>query len=197
MILFSPVSPEGTVSISPNYTVANVSDNVTFTCSAQGGPNNIFQWQHNDLALDFTTASIMIANIAISDGGNYTCTVSNAAGSDNEIAVLNILPRITTPPVNIETTNGSLDEFFCEAEGFPALNVTFERGNASNSNTTIDLSSTVERDDVNNTVTATLAFSPVTFGDEGSYRCIASPLFPVEDSLDLVVSDTESAILTS
>ena len=172
-------------------------DNVTFTCSAQGGPNNIFQWQHNNLSIDFTTASITIANITISDGGDYTCIVSNVAGSENETALLNILPRITTPPVNIETTNGSLVKFFCEAEGFPAPNITFQRENASNPNATLQLSSTVERDNANNTVIATLTFSPVTFGDEGNYTCIASPLFPVEVSIDVVVIDTESAILTS
>ena len=185
-MLFFPhaVSPEGTVSVTPNYTIAEVGDNVTFTCSAQGGPNNIFRWEHNNSFLTFESATITIENVTVADGGDYMCTVSNAAGVDNATATLFIRPRITTLPVDIQTDNDSVVEFICEAEGFPTPNITWERVETA-TNTTLN-------------TTGFLTFSPAVFGDEGTYQCVATSLITVQSmntTIELTVS--ELAILTS
>lgn len=184
MLHFSyAVSPEGTVSVTPNYTIVEVGDSVMFTCSAQGGPNNTFQWEHNNSILS-TSAAITIENVTVADGGDYICTVSNAAGMDTATAMLFIRPRITTLPVDMQTNNGSVVEFTCEAEGFPTPNITWERVE-TDTNTTLN-------------TTGFLTFSPAEFGDEGSYQCVATSLITVRSlNTTMELTALELAILTS
>ena len=88
-VFFIPVSPDGSVSVNPSVLLINQTDNVTFTCGAMGGPGNSFQWSHNgqDLSGE-TTSTLTLTNISASDDGNYTCTVSNSAGSGSDVAML-------------------------------------------------------------------------------------------------------------
>ena len=88
-LLVLSVSPDGSVSVNPSVLLANQTDNVTFTCGAMGGPGNTFQWSHNgqDLSGE-TTSTLTLTNISASDDGNYTCTVSNSAGSGSDVAML-------------------------------------------------------------------------------------------------------------
>ena len=41
------VSPGGSVAVSPEMVIADVGGTVTFNCSAQGGPDNTYQWQND------------------------------------------------------------------------------------------------------------------------------------------------------
>lgn len=53
----------------------------TLNCLASGGPNNTFSWfVDGQLIQNETATSLILYQV---DGGEYTCTVSNAAGSDN------------------------------------------------------------------------------------------------------------------
>ena len=83
------VSPDDSVSVNPSVLLVNQTDNVTFTCGAMGGPGNSFQWSCNgqDLSGE-TTSTLTLTNISASDDGNYTCTVSNSAGSGSDVAML-------------------------------------------------------------------------------------------------------------
>ena len=83
------MSPEDSVTVEPSPALLNQTDNVTFTCVAMGGPGNSFQWSHNgqDLSGE-TTSTLTLTNISTSDDGNYTCTVSNSAGSGSDVAML-------------------------------------------------------------------------------------------------------------
>ena len=152
------VSPGQTVSISPRNATVSTGDNVTLTCSALGGPNNTFAWEHEAIAINVTTASLTIYNISVSEGGDYRCTVSNPAGSGSAIATVFIQP-IITPPSDIFTANGSSIEFVCEADGIPTPNVTWQRIEAGR-NTTVSLNNMY-------------SISPAVFGDEGDYQCVA------------------------
>ena len=61
-------------------------DNLTLTCTASGGPNNMFYWFKDDEFLDQSTDGVLnIADITATDGGMYECVVNNTAGgiSDN------------------------------------------------------------------------------------------------------------------
>ena len=149
-----------TIAVSPsNTSIAMRNDNVTFTCDAQGGPGNLFQWQRNGANLDEMTQPILqLTSVDASDGGEYTCVVSNAAGNDSTVFILYIHPYIVTDPqLQILAANDAQASFTCEAMGFPDPSyrwmknedLEFERFNQS------------------------LTFSPVMFGDEGTYQCAA------------------------
>ena len=115
------MSPEGSVSLSLEMVIADVGRNVTFSCSVQGGPDNEYQWWHNGGNLIGETNTILtIGNIDAVNGGNYTCVVSNAAGNYSATATLYVVPTIVTQPADILTRNGTVVNFSCEAESFPA-----------------------------------------------------------------------------
>ena len=143
--------------------IAVVGGTVTFTCSAQGGPDNTYQWQKDgeDL-MNETDTTLTVSNISAMNGGSYTCVVSNAAGNDSATAVLYVEPIIVTQPTDILTRNGTVVNFTCVAESFPDPEYTWEKYNdESGSYDTVSHSSVFE-------------FTPAVFGDEGSYRCVAS-----------------------
>ena len=147
---------------------------MTFTCSAQGGPGNEFQWQRNGGDLENETlANLTVANISASEGGSYTCVVSNAAGDDSATATLYVQPYIETQPEDVLTTNGSEVNFTCEAESFPDPEYQW-----------IDAERTVVGND------SLLVFSPAVFGDEGSYTCRVT----VESVNGLIGSITSDAV---
>ena len=83
------MSPVGSILVNPSVLLVNQTDNVTFTCGAMGGPGNSFQWSHNgqDLSGEITS-TLTLTNISASDDGNYTCTVSNSAGSGSDVSML-------------------------------------------------------------------------------------------------------------
>ena len=174
------MSPEGSVAVSPEMVIADVGGTVTFTCSAQGGPDNTYQWQNDgeDL-MNETDATLIVSNITAMNGGNYTCVVSNAAGNDSVTAVLYVEPIIVTQPTDILTRNGTVVSFTCAAESFPAPEYTWEKY--------------IEETDSFDTVSSgpVLEFTPAVFGDEGSYRCVAS--LPVDTSRN---ATSQLAILT-
>ena len=151
------------MAVSPEMVIADVGGTVTFNCSAQGGPNNTYQWQNDgeDL-MNETDAALIISNVAAMNGGNYTCVVSNTAGNDSATAVLYVEPIIVAQPTDILTRNGTVVNFTCAAESFPAPEYTWEKSNEENSSFDRVSSGPV------------LEFTPAVFGDEGSYRCVAS-----------------------
>jgi hemicentin len=96
------VSPGDTVTVSPNPALVNQTDNVTFTCGSLGGPGNSFAWSSNgQIVWGATDSSLTISNVTASDGGNYTCEVTNSAGSGSDAA------HLTTLTVGLRNANQS------------------------------------------------------------------------------------------
>ena len=157
------MSPEGSVAVSPSMEISSIRGSVAFSCSAQGGPDNGYQWQYDGVVLmDETNTTLTIDDIRAVNGGNYTCVVSNAAGSDSATAALYVAPAIVTQPTDILTRNETVVNFTCEAESFPAPTYQWEKYDEIMATFIIVGSNPV------------LGFSPAVFGDEGSYRCVAS-----------------------
>jgi len=157
------VSPDGSVAVTPAVEIITIRENVTFSCLAQGGPDNEYQWQHDGVDLmNKTINTLNIDNIGAVNGGSYTCVVSNAAGSDSATSTLYVAPTIVTQPADILIRNGTVVNFTCEAESFPAPEYQWEKYDE-----TMGTFVRVGSDPV-------LEFSPAVFGDEGRYRCVAS-----------------------
>lgn len=66
-----------------------MTDNITFTCQSQAGPNLNYNWLFNDGQLPddvmVNDTQLMIQNVTYLLGGTFTCVVMNVAGvgSDN------------------------------------------------------------------------------------------------------------------
>ena len=78
-------------SVAP-YNVAIMGNNTYFqggqlelSCSSEGGPELEYTWTFSGVMIDNANTSMLtIANLATSNGGNYTCNVSNNAGYDSK-----------------------------------------------------------------------------------------------------------------
>lgn len=130
-----------------------------------GGPDNLYQWFKNSTALaDENMTTLTLIEVTPADGDEYTCVVTNAAGSANDSISLNINPAITGNPLSVDVTSGENVTLTCEAEAFPEPTYQWTYSNG----TEISLSN------VEGVETDTLQFLPAMFGSEGSYICITS-----------------------
>ena len=159
----SPVSPEGSVVVSPINETFNQGDNVTFTCSACGGPGKTFQWLRNGTELiNETSEMFVIFGITFMDGDEYTCMVSNAAGNESISTFPFVRPEIILNPIDMSTSNGSFIMIVCDAEAFPPPEFQWVHVGG-------DIGSNIVGESTN-----MLVFSLVLFGDEGDYFCMAT-----------------------
>ena len=124
----------------------------------------MFQWQRNGMDVTGGQQSTLELNsVSATDGGEYTCVVSNAAGNDSINTTLYIRPYFTTQPMSVSTEAGQNETLTCEAEGFPEPTIQWFRDNGA------DFGMNVTGMD-----TSDLMFTPVQFGDEGDYYCTAT-----------------------
>ena len=57
-------------------------DDLLLTCTASGGPNNMFYWFKDDVYLDGINDDILnITDVTADDGGLYECLVNNTVGN--------------------------------------------------------------------------------------------------------------------
>ena len=88
------MSPFPSVDIQPQNATTEKGESPMFNCSANGGPNNQFQWFKNDTEI-FSSDSkyeikdegnylsiLTINNIVGGEQGTYKCIVNNSAGDD-------------------------------------------------------------------------------------------------------------------
>ena len=188
--------------------VADVGGEVNLMCNVQGGPNNIFVWKKDSEVLENeTTDTLQLTNVAVSDAGVYTCTVTNAAGYSSDYTQLYIAPNIITAPENETASVSESVTFSCVAEGAPVPDIVWEyegppsteessgsaSGSASASSSTSGSSDTSVPGEVNTTVngsrvTSMLTIYPVQYNNYGVYRCVAN-------SISLVRSTSTEAVL--
>lgn len=87
------MSPSGSVSIPPvSSTTVSGGDNITITCTAQGGPGNTFAWIHSGNTINnggrfiIESSTLTVTDVIGADFGTYTCMASNLAGSGTATA---------------------------------------------------------------------------------------------------------------
>ena len=147
-------------------------NDITLMCTSFGGPNNFFQWEMNGNTIG-NNSILEVMNIDASSGGSYTCTVSNAAGSGFASTILYVAPYVVTPLEEVILTfSGSSFNLTCEADGFPAPIISWDR------NTTDEVVS-------NETL---LEILTIMFGQEGVYRCLATTIINGIDYKDSAVT---------
>ncbi len=138
LILIPTVSPESSVTIVPNTINSFQGEIQNFTCSAMGGPGNMFSWikvYDNAIVGDMSNLTVNVNGAA--DGGQYRCEVSNQAGNDSQVAILNgmskirspmifvvdclfaVGPIIDTPPSSVNVSTSDSSTLTCVASGSP------------------------------------------------------------------------------
>ena len=81
------VSPEGTVVTSEEIIITFNNSSVSVTCSAEGGPNNLYQWREQGELISYNS-ELHFQSITGSDGGVYQCIVVNEAGYGTALTYL-------------------------------------------------------------------------------------------------------------
>ncbi len=108
----------------PASRTAAPGQSVTFSASVTGNPTPTFQWNKNGSPVAGATgASFTLPNVVSDDGGSYTVTATNPAGSvTSNAATLTVTnaPVITTQPVSQVVTAGGNATFTVAATGTPA-----------------------------------------------------------------------------
>ena len=99
---YSLVSPEGSVQLI-NETLTKQGGTFSLECRAEGGPNNQHVWYHKGVLLVDTsvltitsssndTHSVSILSVSNVDAathkGDYTCNVTNIAGSESKTSTV-------------------------------------------------------------------------------------------------------------
>ncbi len=78
------------MTVMPKITNSAQGDSVAFTCSALGGPRNMFLWTRLYNSFVVGNMSSLTVNVSsATDGGQYRCNVTNLAGNDSDTATLN------------------------------------------------------------------------------------------------------------
>ena len=157
------VAPTGSVSITPDNQVFEQGTNATLTCNNRGGPNSTITWKVDGDPLSVTGSHQISVFVNASSGGNYTCTVINAAGNESDSTMLFVHPLIVrNPDPLIAVTNGTNVGVTCDAESFPDPMYEW-----------IALHSSAREQITDTDSRNVLQFNPVLFGDEGTYVCRA------------------------
>ena len=166
-----------------NQTVSYL-ESATFTCTADGGPNNMFRWMKgNDLSvlmnMPFNVADIMdsleyvVTNSSqlsitdttgVDDGGVYTCIVINEAGYDTASITLYVSPVILLDPMDLFVEYGNTVNLTCEADSHPSPMYQWEKLNR-----TTDIFEAIEEE-----TTTTLLFPSIEYESYGRYRCVVT-----------------------
>ena len=147
----------------PDDAIYSRGDDVTLICTAMGGPDNVFQWMDSSNAVVESSSTLTLANVTATDGGEYTCMVSNAGGVSSASTSVFISPYFIVEPQDVGGASGTMVTLTCMAEAFPAPTYQWSRvGMATISSTATGESS------------ETLVFNSLAVGDEGDYICNAT-----------------------
>ncbi|KAG8178107.1 hypothetical protein JTE90_017454 [Oedothorax gibbosus] len=119
-------------------------------------------------------SSLILDPVSLNDSGNYTCTASNSAGSDQFTTLLSVKARphwISTPSDTI-TTLGSIISLECVASGSPMPTIKWKKYSGSKSSDLVSLKYVIDEkhQKKNNSL---LRIPSVTYEDAGTYSCEA------------------------
>ncbi|XP_060787017.1 hemicentin-1 isoform X2 [Neoarius graeffei] len=142
----------------------HIGSSVTLSCKAPGVPEPVVTWYRNGQkvnsggSLQLAGQKLTINSMQVSDGGVYTCKVSNPAGHLERTFTLTAHPPLVIEgPAHdsITHTLGSHITLVCDASGIPAPSVSWVK------------------DDVAVGSGSVLSLGPLELSHSGVYSCIA------------------------
>ncbi|KAM9810462.1 hemicentin-1 [Neosynchiropus ocellatus] len=150
-----------------------VGSSVTLRCQANGVPEPEVTWYKNGLqltegnGLKIDRHQLEIVGVQMSDGGSYTCKVSNVVGQVDRTFKLTIyVPPVLDGPLqeSLNATLGSHVALLCEASGVPMPSITWLKdGTPIESSLQWQWSVRGNR----------LELGPLTLSHAGRYTCVA------------------------
>uniref|UniRef100_A0A8C3DQA4 Hemicentin-1 n=1 Tax=Corvus moneduloides TaxID=1196302 RepID=A0A8C3DQA4_CORMO len=155
------------------YVIA-VDQSVTLQCEAEGYPGPEISWHKDGQQITesmrrriLSTGALQILFVQPGDGGRYTCTAANPAGSSTSSTELtvHIPPRIHSTDTQYTVTESSQAVLSCVAEGIPTPTINWRKDNML-LRETVGKYQTVPGGD--------LILDNVVPEDSGSYTCIAT-----------------------
>ena len=177
------VSPLGSVVATPVNRTLSINDTANFTCTAQGGPRNMFRWIKGNFTdpnlsapLDVEEFLYNLRNITsdyflsftvsggAADGGYYTCIAVNEAGYDTDNVNLLVRPQILTNPEEQYAEVGDNVSLSCRADSFPAPNYQWEMMNRTSG----------YFEPLTGQTSYVLTLESISYNQYGMYRCVAT-----------------------
>ena len=193
------MSPSGSIMVDPVNDTVSYHASATFTCTADGGPNNIFRWIKGDdiSVLDGLIPPLNVNDILVSledvvsndyqllldnitgkdDGGIYTCIAINEAGYDTSSITLYVYPEILLHPIDVLVDYGDSVNLTCEADSYPAPMYQWQKMNRIS----------MMFDELDSSV---LLLTSVEYENFGRYRCVVT-----SPELNVLV-DSNTALIT-
>lgn len=156
---------------SPLSGAFDIGDSLTLTCAATtnygtlsitwSGPMPDLQATDTLVSANNRTSSLDISIFNYTFGGLYTCVATNEAGTYEASAIIFVRPVVV--PTMILASDGEPVSLTCEVQSFPNSTIRWEK------QTSLLLFEVVLDE-----LELELQFSPVRFGDQGTYRCVAT-----------------------
>ncbi|KAH9520397.1 Fibroblast growth factor receptor 1 [Bulinus truncatus] len=153
-------------------------------CVARGSPEPTITWYKDNKILNaseritFNKYKVNIADLVLSDAGNYTCVASNSLASLNWTTIVDIIQRVShvpifEPPQNQTVKLGGMAVFKCKiivSDSHP--HIQWVKHFQVNGTYNDSIFQVVQTPSVNNSRPEELILNNVTFADEGKYTCI-------------------------
>ncbi|XP_061153333.1 hemicentin-1 isoform X4 [Syngnathus typhle] len=125
------------VTVAVDEILSGIGETTAMACSVSGIPRPEIRWYKGDLQLQSTSSldidalagTMTIKNTKEVDAGDYTCVATNAAGTSTGKVALDVgdAPKFTQEPLNTAADIGSDVTLACQAQGYPAPQVTWRR----------------------------------------------------------------------
>ena len=173
----------------PRNMLVTTGDNITLSCNATSFGSTSITWTGPSGALmgeqvtgHEVSSSLTLTGVDSRDGGEYTCTATNEAGTDSSTAIVYVRPVVT--PDLLTATRDQMVSFNCTVQDSPMANISWEKMDEFGDFTPLNVSDQILE-------------LTVEFGDMGVYRCVVSTaLFGVLNSSTSLLTG-ELGMLTS
>ena len=158
-----------TITTQPAPQTSAVGGTATFTVAATGNATLVYQWSKDGAPLsDATADTLNLSNIQVSDGGNYTVTITNSVGTITSnpaaLSISGLPPSIAVQPTSRTVAAGAETVFTVTATGSPNLTYQWYLGSNALTDVGTHFGST----------TATLTLIDPQASDAGSYSVIVT-----------------------
>lgn len=178
------IVPLPIITLEPTDIITENEDNATLTCQTTNTGVTSITWTGpmtnvqgiKEVNATSVNSILTLLYLDFSFGGQYTCTATNEAGSVSASAIVFLKP--VAIPEMILTADGSDITLSCLVQSFPNTTIEWEKENAVG--TFVTVPGQFERN---------YTISPVVYGDEGVYRCVANSVeFNIQNSLQSTIT---------